>query len=261
MRDPYSAQGHEPHLEGSGPLGSPNVTVPSDMLAQFQGKSPGRNYAVWIALGASGLAVAFIAYHELTAPPDPGSVIVTTRPDSVSIIVDGKPTPGQPSPATLEGLSPEVEHVIEVQKEGFKPQTMRVRLAEAEVKTLPPIVLEEIKVDTGFTLDSVPQGATVAIDGVQLPGVTPVRVTDLAPGQHVVRVANGFAYEAWEGPIEVSKGQMLSLPPVTLVALSKWKAKKAERAAAAAAAAQAENPVTPPAPAPASPTPTPAAAE
>jgi hypothetical protein len=251
MRDPYStSQGFEPNAEG-GPISSANLAVQSEMLSQFAGKPQGRPYAVYFAFVLCAVALVAVLVHELMAPPEPGTAIVQTSPLGVTVTVDGKPASAEGATFTLAELTPGVEHVVEISKEGFKPETRKIQLEEGEVKTLPSVTLQEIVVDTGFTLDSVPTGATVFLDGAKLGAVTPFRVTDLAPGEHTVRLEYGFTHEPWETKFELAKGQMVAMPPVSLVALPKWKAKKAERDAAKAAANPAA--VTPPEPIPAAP--------
>jgi len=251
MRDPYStSQGFEPNAEG-GPISSANLAMQSEILSQFAGKPPGRPYAVYFAFVLCAVALAAVLVYELTAPPDPATAVVQTSPLGVSVTVDGKPASAEGATFTLADLTPGVEHVLEFSKEGFKPETRHIKLAEAEVKTLPSVTLQELVVDTGFTLDSVPTGASVFLDGAKLSAVTPFRVTDMAPGSHVVRLEYGFTYEPWETKFEIAKGQMVAMQAVTLVARSKWKAKKAERDAAKAAAHP--SPVTPPVPIPAEP--------
>jgi hypothetical protein len=223
----------------------------SEILSQFAGRPPGRPYAVYFAFVLCGVALAVVLAHELMAPPDPATAKLQTSPLGVSVTVDGKPVSAEGATFTLSGLKPDVEHVVEITKEGFKPETRHIKLAEAEVKSLPSVTLQELVVDTGFTLDSVPSGATVSLDGAKLSAVTPFRVTDLAPGPHVVKLEYGFSHEPWESKFEVAKGQMVAMPAVTLVARSKWKAKKAERDAAKAAAHP--SPITPPVPLPAEP--------
>jgi hypothetical protein len=251
MRDPYStSQGFEPNAEG-GPISSANLAVQSEMLSQFAGKPQGRPYAVYFAFVLCGVALVAVLVHELTAPPDPGTAVVQTSPLGVSVTLDGKPASAEGATFTLAELTPGVEHVLEVTKEGFKPESRTFKLAEGEVKTLPSVTLQELVVDTGFTLDSVPTGATVFLDGAKLSAVTPFRVTDIAPGPHVVKLEYGFSHEPWETKFEIAKGQMVAMQPVTLVARSKWQAKKAARDAAKA---EAQSPaVTPPEPIPAEP--------
>lgn len=231
MRDPHtSTQGAEPghHPDSIGPA---QVMVPDTMLSSFTGKQPGRSYALQFGIGVVALGALGLFGYEMTQPPTPGTVVVNTRPTDVTVAIDGKKLTGQISPVTLDGLSPEAEHVIEISRDGYKQHTERLTLKAGEVKNLPIIPLEAAVVDTGFTLDSAPTGASVFIDGKKLDQVTPVKVTDLPPGEHTVRLEHGFTHKPWEGPVAASTGQMLALPTPTLVANSPAETKKLERAA------------------------------
>jgi hypothetical protein len=235
MRDPYaSTEPSEFHTEGSGAtnLGPNDLGMPADPFAQFRGKQPGTtNYAIWIGVAICAIGLGVVVVRELTAPPDPGTVVLSIKPGDARVKVDGKPVTTQVSPYTIQGLTPEVEHQIDVSKDGFKPKTERVHLTEAEVKTLPSMELEAIRVDTGFALDSAPTGAILFIDGQQHASPTPVRLTELAPGTHTLRVELGLTHEPWETQITTTHGQMTELPTVTLVARSPAEVKKLERAA------------------------------
>lgn len=236
MRDPYASQeGSEFHTEGSGATnlgtGPANLATSSDMFAQFRGKPPGRNYAVWIGVVICAIGLGVVIVREMTAPPDPGTVILGIKPGDATVKVDGKAVPSQVSPYTLQGLTAEVEHTIEVSKDGFKARTERLHLTEAEVKELPTIELEAIHVDTGFALNSNPTGATVLIDGQKQASVTPIRLTELAAGPHTLRLEFGLTHEPWETQITTTTGQVTELPPAELVARPPAEVKKLERAA------------------------------
>lgn len=192
-----------------------------------------------IVLGVVVLAAGVFGFQKLTAPPEPGTAVLQTTPAEVGISLDGAGIAMQKSPIKLEGLSHKKKHVIEINAEGFKPQTVEFDIAEGEVKTLAAVALEAVKVDTGFALDSKPTGATVLVDGAKL-GVTPLRTTTLQPGKHTVRIENGFTHEAWEGSVEPTAGQVVEMQTVELVALPKWKVKRAERAAKQQARLQAK---------------------
>jgi hypothetical protein len=215
-----------------------HVGVPSDMLSSFGGKRPGGSSKVPYVAAVIVAVGGVLGFRHLTAKPDPGTAILVTNPADVGLSVDGSAVALKSTPIKLEGLAPEVDHSIEISTEGFKPATQRFKLVEGEVKLLPAVALEALKVDTGFTLDSNPTGATVLLDGAKL-GVTPVHLTTLEPGKHVIRVENGLTHAPWEGPIDAIKGEVLALPTVELVALSPRDVKKAERAAKAAAKAAA----------------------
>lgn len=217
-----------------------HVGLPSDMLSSFGGKRSGGGSKTPYVLAAIVAVVGILGFRSLTAKPDPGIAVLYTNPANVGLSVDGSAVALQSTPLKLEGLAPDVEHSIEISTEGFKPTTQRFKLVEGEVKALPAVVLEPIKVDTGFALDSNPTGATVLLDGTKL-GVTPLRLTTLEPGKHVIRVENGLTHTPWEGPIDAIKGEVAELPTVQLVALSAREVKKAERAAKLAAKAAAKH--------------------
>lgn len=259
MRDPYtSTQASDGgHPDSIGPAA---VTVPDTMLNPFTGKQPGRSYALQLGIGVCALGALALMGYEMMLPPTPGSVVMNLRPNDATVSVDGKAQAAQVSPVTIEGLTPDVDHVIEVSKAGFKPHKQTVKLKEAEVLNLDFVTLEPLVVETGFTLDSNPTGATVFIDGNKLQQVTPVKITDLAAGNHTLRVEHGFTHKPWDGAVSPAAGQMLELPVATLTPLSPAEAKKAERLAklqarrdalkAAKAAKAAGGGVTPPEPAP-----------
>jgi hypothetical protein len=209
------------------------------MLSTFSGKRPGGNSKMPFVLAAMVAVVGVVGFRYATAKPEAGAAALFTVPANVGVSVDGGPVTIQSTPFKLQGLAPEVEHSIEISTEGFKPTTQRFKVVEGDVTFLPRIELEPIKLDTGFALDSNPTGATVLLDGAKA-GVTPLRLTTLEPGKHVIRVDNGPSHTPWEGPIDVVKGEVAELPPVQLVALSPRDLKKAQRAAKVAAKAAAK---------------------
>jgi hypothetical protein len=239
MRDPNDLPFPPPESGNVSGVHAP-VGLPSDMLSSFSGKRSSGNSRMALVLAAIVAVVGVLGFRYVTAKPAAGMAILFTNPANVGVSLDGGAVALQSTPLKLEGLAPEVEHWIEISTEGFKPTTQRFTLREGEVKLLPAVALEPIKVDTGFALDSNPTGASVLVDGAKL-GVTPLRLTTLEPGKHVIRVDNGLTHTPWEGPIEAVKGEVAELPTVQLVALSAREVKKAERAAKAAAKAAAKH--------------------
>ena len=78
----------------------------------------------------------------------------------------------------------------------------------------PPKAVTAPKPQTGFRLDSVPSGAAVQVDDRPV-GVTPVSVTDLRPGLHLVHLdLSGFP--PWETQVVVTEGVVLPLPAARL---------------------------------------------
>lgn len=71
-------------------------------------------------------------------------------------------------------------------------------------------------VETGFTIDSEPTGATVDVDGIRIAQVTPVRITDLAAGPHNIRLSAGEAFGEWTTQFALARGQIIFLPTIQL---------------------------------------------
>jgi hypothetical protein len=114
-------------------------------------------------------------------------------------------------------LSPGRRHDILVSAAGFRPWSRSVELSAGEVLTIPDAQLERI--ETGFSLDSAPSGANVFIDDQKLPQRTPVKVSDLAPGDHRIRLEHE-GHAPWESVLHASTGTLLPLPLVTLQPLA-----------------------------------------
>ncbi|MET0385432.1 MAG: PEGA domain-containing protein [Polyangiales bacterium] len=144
---------------------------------------------------------------------EPGTVNLTTRPSRVAVSVDGRALGVSTSPFVIGELSPGRRHDIEVSSPGYKPWTRVVELEPGEVLPISDIELERI--ETGFTLSSEPAGATVYVDDKSIPGRTPVRVVDLAPGEHRVRVEQ-TGWSSWETTVHATTGTVLPLPQVSL---------------------------------------------
>jgi hypothetical protein len=70
------------------------------------------------------------------------------------------------------------------------------------------------KPPTGFRLDSVPSGAAVLVDDRSV-GVTPVSVTDLRPGLHLVHL-DLAGFPPWETQVVVTEGVVLPIPAARL---------------------------------------------
>jgi eukaryotic-like serine/threonine-protein kinase len=223
------------------------MPVGSDMFSAFgQQVRPSRRKFWYVVAAAAGVALAFVV-HALFGPTPTVTAIIVTNPADATVVVDGQALNDQTSPFTVQGLAADVEHSIEVRHEGFEPQTRSVRLLGSDTQTLPEFALKPTPVLTGFALESVPAGASVLVDKQRLPQSTPVRLTDLQPGPHVVRVELS-GYQAWETQIEAVTGQVLVLPPAQLAIDAKaqrrltWSERRAARLEAARAAAEQSTP-------------------
>jgi hypothetical protein len=113
-------------------------------------------------------------------------------------------------------LTADRPHEIVVSSAGHAPWTKVVTLSSGQVMTIADVVLEPI--ETGFVLVSEPASATVFIDDRLMPGRTPLRVADLSPGEHRLRVEL-TGYASWESTLHANKGTVLPLPMIHLASL------------------------------------------
>jgi serine/threonine-protein kinase len=172
----------------------------------------------WVGLAAV-LAVGLALWvRTMMAPPALATVTLSTQPVDAQVSVDGRPLIGQTSPFTIQGLSPEAEHTLVVSSEGRGEHRSTFRVSPGETKALENVELVPKAVETGFVLASTPPGARVLLDGEPLAATTPVRLTDLAPGAHTLRLEHGDGFQPWETQIALAEGQLLELPAAQLIA-------------------------------------------
>ena len=174
-----------------------------------------------IAFSLLCLLGAAAAVYFFLAPAEPGVVVVTTAPADATVLFDERRIDDARSPFVIEGVEPRMNHLLQVQRAGYRPYSQRVRVGSGETLELDKIRLEEVDgplplVGTGFTLSTEPAGARVYVDGAELPSRTPVQVTDLEPGNYSLRVEHGSRYEPWESEIGVGPDEIVQLPRVTL---------------------------------------------
>ncbi len=172
------------------------------------------NRLAWLGFAAVALAAFAVAAWAFRAGRAT-TITLVTKPTDAAVLIDGNALTGQSSPFTVQGLAPG-NHTVEVRREGFTSQTHRFRVEPGEVKAMPSIELVPQRLDTGFSLASAPQGATIYVDGHKLDQVTPARVVDLAQGLHVVRLEGGTGYQPWETQVALASGQVIELPTARL---------------------------------------------
>jgi hypothetical protein len=148
---------------------------------------------------------------------EPATVNLSTTPSRVEVTVDGRSLGTSSSPFVIGELSPGRRHDIVVGSAGYRPWSRSVELASGEVMTIPDVQLERI--ETGFSLDSAPSGASVFVDDQKLAQRTPAKVSDLAPGDHRIRLEHE-GHAPWESVLHASTGTLLPLPLVTLQPLA-----------------------------------------
>ena len=112
--------------------------------------------------------------------PATGTLTIATNPPGATAVIDGKPSGTTPVTLTLLTGS----HTVELRGVGRATVDARDdhgRRADVAVHRPP----EGLAIVGQLNVRTEPAGATVTVDGVRR-GVTPMIVTDLTPGDHVV---------------------------------------------------------------------------
>ena len=172
---------------------SPEATVAAegDSTARAEPeKTGGGGAALWAGLAGASLLAGVAAWFFLSGPPEPQPLShvlsVVVEPEGAEILVDGVPagtsSAAAPVAVALSGLPGEVRH-LEIRRDGFATEEASVTIGEeppAELSfTLKPLARI-------WQLQTEPPGATVALNGTELEGVTPMRIELPPDGEHEV---------------------------------------------------------------------------
>lgn len=141
-----------------------------------------------------------------------GSIVVHSEPTGASIWLNNSPTPYR-TPYTLRNLQTgrNVRYALKLTAEGYAPFTQQVALPQRNARVTVHARLERARAESYAVLEvsTTPRGATVLVDGRQVPGTTPLTVPELAPGvEHTVLVRHPdtldetFTFVAEAGQIE-----------------------------------------------------------
>jgi serine/threonine protein kinase len=193
------------------------------------------------ALAVVAIIGVIVAALWIFRHPAPGTVHLTVTPGDAAVTMDGKAIVGS-SPFVVNQVVPSVQHEVIVSKTGYRSWSTQFELQAGETMQLPSVNLEGI--ESGFALDSVPSGATVFVDSKRLQQATPVRVADLGPGDHQIRL-EAQGYSPWESQLHVTPGTVLDLPTAQLIAHAET---EAPRGSAYPSSQAAKPPVAPTAP-------------
>lgn len=194
--------------QGSGtlsavPVDSASITVdvsPPDAIASYNGVvlAGGLNR---IAAGRGELTVVLPGYRpyrdsvdvekdaELVIPvaleAKTGSLSVSSTPPGAAIQLDGEAT-GEVTPFTIADLPANQRHEVTLSLAGYNPQVFPA--VEVFADSVVSLAHSFSKRRQNVTVESVPVGALVFVDGRQQDEVTPVIVT-LSFGMHELRVS------------------------------------------------------------------------
>lgn len=148
---------------------------------------------------------AFIASFSAPPPPPPQlstQYRIVSTPEGASVIIDGKPYEGK-TPLVVE-LSPGLEYRVEVKMPDFatKRATLKATVGEG-LRDL------TFRLDPAATVEitSEPPGATVEVNGFEIEGVTPVKMSDFPAGQKVTVSVKKNGQPPKMRTVEVAQGK------------------------------------------------------
>jgi hypothetical protein len=204
------------------PPPGPRVTSGGLIGAGTNGTMPGRRRP-WLAAAAVLVVLAGGGawfgrwYVSPAAAEAPGTLVVSTNPPGVAVIVDGQPRGS--TPLTLELAAG--AHRLELTTEGgprIIPFTLTAGGTVAQTIELP----KAAPLTGQLLVRSEPPGARVTIDGTP-GGTAPVTVDQLAPGTHSVTLQTDVSSVTQEVRIEAGATASLVVPMAPQgVPLSGW---------------------------------------
>jgi len=226
---------------GGGPSLDPNPTPsalpargvrePTEVTSRPSGRK-GSSLGAIVAAAAVLLLGLVVGGYFLFRPATPGNIRFTSTPTDPVVLFDEQAVDATASPFVITNVAAGERHLLEVRKRGYRTYSTRVQVVAGDTLDLGQITLEQEAgaagtsvagagtpsptTGTGIALDSAPSGAQVYVDGRELSERTPLRLTDLTPGQHTIRVEHGERYGNWQGQIDVQAGRIIEMPSVTL---------------------------------------------
>lgn len=169
-----------------------------------------RAAAAWTGVTAAGavlIAGAVWAYQRSPLEPEPASFSLQTTPAGLEVQIAGKPMGTTPLNVSL----PPGDYAVALSGPGGLQRTLSVTLAAgASVVQQLEIAAAAPAPDSTAALrvETTPSRQPVIIDGIER-GLSPITVSSLAPGEHVVVVRNQNS--PIRRTINLSKGETLSL--------------------------------------------------
>jgi tRNA A-37 threonylcarbamoyl transferase component Bud32 len=159
----------------------------------------------WIAAAAAGMLVGALGVKLW--PERGGALLLASRPAGVHVEVDGKAA-SQPTPTAVTGLAPGA-HTIKFVGDKLQSVERQVMLQPGErqlvnVALPPPTRRIEVR--------SVPEGASVYLDGRLVVGVTPTTVEVTGDDFHELRVEKPGYETSTRGLTPDDKQPSLSVP-------------------------------------------------
>jgi hypothetical protein len=191
-----------------------DVLTSDDVDFVRPGAASPRRGALLAAAAAVGVVMVVIAGLLIFGKPQGGTIHLMTTPKDAIVKIDGVPVLGNASPFVIANVVPDLPHIVEISKDGYRTWSQPVAVQPGQSFDL-NVPLDPLQTETGFAIDSRPTGARVYVDGREI-ARTPIRITNLSAGLHHIRIDNGAEYGPYETPINVTANQVVELPTAIL---------------------------------------------
>jgi serine/threonine protein kinase len=203
-------------------------TATQTFTMDIGGRPEGGRNPLFPMLGIAAVVLLGFVGYVFFAKTEPGVVQIAAHPADAQLLFDGKPV-GTGSPFVVTNVSPSDKHTIEVQKSGYRSWSQEVQVQAGQVLQL-SVPLQPTEggeavaavasngsqaATGGFSLETSPPGATVALDGQDLGGITPLRVGNLLARTYEVKVKLA-GFKEHTARVDVRSGVDQSLPRVML---------------------------------------------
>ena len=193
---------------------------PSAMLDEMEARptpSPqvGKGLDKRIIFGGIAAALAtvliIIILIRYLGPSKMPFVLTVQPPDAVVKLdrEDAEPIKGT-SPFVISEMN-EGTHIFYVSKEGFLGQKVVVEAIKGS-ENKKAMTLEKVGSNTGFSLETDPQGAELFIDDRPYGEKTPVTVTGLKPGTFQLRIIKGDQFKPLTMEVTIKDGEIFQIP-------------------------------------------------
>jgi serine/threonine protein kinase len=182
MRDMAEALGKVDRRK-SPPVGSTTAPQPSINDARPPRSALRQGLLPMLLVVVTAAASSAVTMTLRSARPARGLLVVTSLPSGARVQIDGRAL-ADPTPAALTGLSAG-EHRLHLEVPGRMAVDRTVKLTDGERTSLDVVLPSTSR---AVEVKSIPEGATVFLDGVHVPGETPLTLSVADDDFHELRL-------------------------------------------------------------------------
>ena len=210
-----------PGPAGSTPdYGGPQLALPRSMEATALVRPPQNRTGLFVGLGVGALALVGVAAFLLM--PHTGRLLINvgdakgSAVNRVDIFVDGRKQ-CDTAPCIVEQVSAG-SHEVKVLADGYQTPPMQTINVEARKDANATFTMSSTSSGAGLKVGGTQSGVKLYVDDKEI-GPLPQELHDLAPGDHVIKVAGSERYQPLEKHVTIEKDKIEDLGTITLKVL------------------------------------------